>query len=214
MAKKASIGHLFRDYNTQTGKLILPEYGRNIQMMVEQVKQIEDRDERNRMAQAIINVMGNMNPHLRDINDFKHKLWDHIAIIANFKLDIDAPYPLPTPENFTTKPNIVPYPETHIKYRYFGKLIEHIIKKASVMEDGETKNNLIELIANHLKKSYLTWNKEVVSDELIFKVINDLSAGKLNIKKDLRLTDTDELLKNKKTRMLRKHSMPRRKHDK
>jgi molybdopterin converting factor small subunit len=212
---KSKEPNLYTDYNTQKPKLILPEYGRNIQIMVEQIKQIEDKEERSRAAQSIINVMGNLNPHLRDVNDFKHKLWDHITIISGFDIDIDSPYPLPNIETFTDKPNRVPYPENHIRYRYFGKIVEHLIQKATTVEDEDAKNILVEQIANHLKKSYLTWNKEVVSDDFIFQVLHELSGGKIGIKRDMRLTDTKEFLKNRKKNLQRKHDNNQgRRHDK
>ncbi|MFC2138444.1 DUF4290 domain-containing protein, partial [Bacteroidota bacterium] len=150
------------DYNTDREKLILPEYGRNIQKMVEFVISIEDREERNSMAHAIIQIMGNMNPHLRDINDFKHKLWDHLAIMSDFKLDIDFPYEVPARETFTSKPRKVDYNDREIRYKHYGKTIELFIERAVDMEDDEVKVALIGVIANHMKKSYLTWNKDTV----------------------------------------------------
>lgn len=182
------------DYNTQKPKLVLPEYGRNIQLLVEQLLVIEDREERNNTARGIISIMGNMNPHLRDINDFKHKLWDHLAIMSDFKLDIDSPYPPPSIETLTEKPKQIPYNEQNIRYRYFGKIIEQLIDKASVMEEGEEKNALIEIIANHMKKLYLTWNKDTVEDDIILKTIEELSKGKITIRKDIRLSASKDLM--------------------
>ena len=194
------------EYNTSRKKLVLPEYGRNIQKMVELTKAEPDKEKRNKMAQAIIAIMGNMNPHLRDIADFKHKLWDHLAIISEFDLDIDSPYDPPIIETLQEKPESVPYNNKDAKFKHYGQTIEKMVKVAIDMEDGELKEILIQLIANHMKKSYLTWNKEAVADELIFKDLKVLSGGKidLNIEKTT-LTETKDILaKNKRRRIQRK----------
>ncbi|MFO7934890.1 MAG: DUF4290 domain-containing protein [Bacteroidales bacterium] len=182
------------DYNTSRKKLILPEYGRNIQKMVNHLKTIEDREERNRAARAVIAVMGNLNPHLRDVSDFKHKLWDHLAIIADFELDIDSPYELPEKSKLEEKPNKVPYNQHSIRYKHYGRSIVMMIEKAVEMEPGEEKEDLIKMIANHMKKSYLTWNREAVSDDEILSDLRTLSGGKLEISDDLKLPDTREIL--------------------
>jgi hypothetical protein len=193
------------DYNTSRKKLILPEYGRHIQKMVDHLKTIEDRDERNRAAKSIISIMGNMNPHLRDISDFKHKLWDHLALMSDFELDIDSPYEMPARETLTSKPKRVPYITGDIKYRHYGRIIHQMIDAAIEMEDGEDKNRLIKLLANHMKKSYLTWNRSQVTDEVIFNDIQQLSGGKLVIQEDLKLTETKDILaKSKKKHTQRK----------
>lgn len=193
------------DYNTQRSKMILPEYGRNIQKMVEYTTQIEDDEERNRAARAIIAIMGNLNPHLRDVADFKHKLWDHLYIISDFKLDIDSPYEKPTPETLLEKPKPVPYSDYSIKYKHYGKIIELLIKEAIGFEEGEEKETLVKLIANHMKKCYLTWNREVVTDELIFEDLKRLSGGALSVSPDLRLSESRDILqKNKKKRPQKK----------
>jgi hypothetical protein len=189
------------DYNTQRSRMNLPEYGRNIQKMVEYTVQIEDREERNRAARAIISIMGNLNPHLRDVSDFKHKLWDHLFIISDFKLDIDSPYEKPTPEVLFEKPKPVPYSEYDIRYKHYGKIIELLIKEAVAYEEGEEKEVLIKLIANHMKKCYLTWNREVVTDEVIFEDLKKLSGGALVVSGDLKLSESRDILsKNKKKR--------------
>jgi hypothetical protein len=193
------------DYNTQRSHMILPEYGRNIQKMVEYTAQIEDREERNRAARAIIAIMGNLNPHLRDVSDFKHKLWDHLFIISDFKLDIDSPYEIPTREILFEKPRPVPYSEYDIKYKHYGKIIELLIKEAMAFEEGPEKEMLIKLIANHMKKCYLTWNREVVSDEIIFEDLKKLSGGTLEISENLKLSESRDILsKNKKKRPQKK----------
>jgi len=194
------------DYNTTRKKLVIPEYGRNIQKMVNHVCTIEDRDERNRAAQAIINIMGNLNPHLRDISDFKHKLWDHLAIISDFKLDIDSPYETPEPSKLREKPHPIPYNQHHIRYKHYGKSLTMMIQKAAEMEDEEEKKYLVGLLANHMKKSYLTWNREVVDDMQILEDLKELSKGKISLApEDVRLSETRDILhKSKKKRQQRK----------
>jgi len=198
--------NLIMEYNTSRKKMVLPEYGRNIQKMIELTIEEPDKEKRNKMAQAIINIMGNMNPHLRDIADFKHKLWDHLAIISDFNLDIDSPYETPKIETLTAKPERVPYNNKNAKFKHYGKTIEKMIDYAINMEDGELKDILTQLIANHMKKSYLTWNKEAVTDEHIFSDLKELSNGKLDINpKETTLTETKDILaKNKRRRSQRK----------
>ncbi len=187
------------DYNTSRKQLFLPEYGRNIQKMVDYIKTIEDRTERNRLAHAIIAIMGNLNPHLRDINDFKHKLWDHLAIIADFELDIDFPYEVPKPETFQQRPRLVSYGTHEITYKHYGKAIELMIDAACELPDGDEKEKLINTIANHMKKSYLIWNRETVSDEVILKDLERLSKGRVNTE-NIKLSETRDILNKKKSR--------------
>lgn len=168
-----------KDYNTSRKKLALPEYGRNVQNMVDLLMAIEDRDTRNRAAKAIIDVMGNLYPYLRDVPDFKHKLWDHLAIMADFKLDIDYPYDPPSPDILTEKPHSVPYQQGSIRYRYYGKTMEMMIKKATEFENGPEKDVLIFQLASHMKKSYLSYNKDSVDDAIIFQDLDMLSGGNL-----------------------------------
>ena len=187
------------DYNTSRKQLVLPEYGRNIQKMVDYIKTIEDRTERNRLANAIIGIMGNLNPHLRDINDFKHKLWDHLAIIAHFELDIDFPYDIPKAETFQQRPRLVEYGVHDIAYKHYGKSIELMIDAVCALPDNPEKEKLVTTIANHMKKSYLTWNRDTVSDELILKDLEKLSHGKLKTD-NIKLNETREILSKKKNR--------------
>jgi hypothetical protein len=184
------------EYNTQLPHLQIPEYGRNIQVMIDHCVNIEDRDERNKCAKAIIQIMGQLNPHLRDIADYTHKLWDHLFLISKFKLDVDSPYPRPTAETFTTKPDIVPYPATKMRYKHYGKTIERIIDVAKTYEDGPEKKELTRLIANHLKKSYVNWNKDSVTDDVIFKQFKEMTNNELVIDEGTALTHANEL-KNK-----------------
>jgi hypothetical protein len=181
------------EYNTQLPRLIIPEYGRNIQGMIEYCCTIENRDERNLCAKAIIQVMGQLNPLLRDQSDYAHKLWDHLFIISEFKLDVDSPYPRPVPESFQEKPVRLEYPKGKIKFKHYGKTIEDIIKKAREMADGAEKSELTRQIANHLKKSYFNWNKDTITDEIILKNLADLSAGELKLDGSAALSSHHEL---------------------
>jgi hypothetical protein len=195
------------DYNTQRKHLALPEYGRHIHQMVDQLLEIEDREQRNKMAKAIIAIMGNMNPHLRDINDFKHKLWDHLHIMADFKLDIDSSYPKPEASVIFEKPKSVPYPSHPIKYKHYGRSISLMIDKAIEMEAGEQKEALTQLIANHMKKSYLIWNKDSVTDEDIIRDMAEVSDGKLTLASDFKFNEVRENTSHKP----RKKFQPRKK---
>ncbi|KAB2868932.1 MAG: DUF4290 domain-containing protein [Bacteroidales bacterium] len=185
------------DYNTQRKKLSLPEYGRHIQQMVDHIAGIEDRDERNRLARSLIGIMGNLNPHLRDINDFKHKLWDHLFIMSDFKLDIDSPYPIPSVEQYQEKPKQIPYPNNPIKYKHYGRVIELIIEKAIAMEEGPEKEALKQMIANQMKKANIAWNKDSVLDEDIFRDMKTLSDGALTMAPGLKLVESRDF-KNKR----------------
>lgn len=196
------------EYNTSRSKMNISEYGRNIQKMIGYIMSIDDREKRNQLAKATINVMGQLNPHLRDVNDFKHKLWDHLFIMSDFKLDVDSPYPKPSPETLTRKPDPLEYSSNNITYKHYGRHMEKIIEKACEMEDGHVKDTLVELIANHLKKSYLTWNRDAVNDEEIAKHLEILSKGKLKLHDDMKLNNTNDILsKNKKKKFQGKQSV-------
>jgi hypothetical protein len=159
----------------------LPEYGRSIQNMVDHALTIEDRAARQRCASTIINIMGNMFPHLRDVPDFKHKLWDHLAIMSDFELDIDYPYEVIRKDNLNTRPEPIAYPNPNIRYRHYGRTLEILIQKASEYPEGNEKNNLIALICNHMKKDFMTWNKDTVDDRKIAEDLADYSNGKLQM---------------------------------
>jgi hypothetical protein len=175
------------DYNTQRKKLALPEYGRSIHKMVDWVTTIEDRDERNRQIHAVIAVMGNMNPHLRDVNDFKHKLWDHVHIMSDFRIDIDSPYPTPTKESFNTPIHTIPYASRPIRIRHYGRNVQLMIDIMAKSGDSEIKERSLLMLANHMKKSYVTWNKETISDDIIFRDIEFLSNGKIKMPENTKL---------------------------
>ncbi|MHC1776374.1 MAG: DUF4290 domain-containing protein [Lentimicrobium sp.] len=182
------------DYNSTRDKLIIPEYGRNVQKMAAFLSTIEDREKRSNMAKALVNIMAQLHPDQRDTVDFKRKLWDHLYIISDFKLDVDGPYPAPLSEELIEKPQRIPYPQEVIKFRPYGKNIAKMIEKATLFEDGPEKDALVKNIANHLKKSYLNWNRDSVNDELITDHLKELSHGKLKLSDDMRLAHTNDLL--------------------
>lgn len=167
-------------YNTQREKLALPEYGRNIQNMVDYCVSLPDKDERKKCADSVIDIMGNMFPHLRDVNDFKHILWDHLAIMSDFKLDIDYPFEIIKKEDLITKPDKIEYSRPTMRYRHYGKTLEKMIKKAIEMPDSEERTQLIDLLVTQMKKSYLQWNKEV-DDAKIFQDLYELSDRKIKM---------------------------------
>ena len=174
-----SINYL--EYNSQREHLIIPEYGRYVQKLINQITAIEDREKRNKGARYVISVLGNLNPHLRDVPDFQHKLWDQLFIMSDFKLDIDSPFPIPTREVVQLKPERLTYPQNFPKYRFYGNNIKYMIDVARKWEEGELKNALIIVIANHMKKCFLSWNKDTVTDEVIFNHLLELSNGELNL---------------------------------
>ncbi len=188
------------EYNSERSKLIIPEYGRHVQKMVAHAISKETKEERNKVANSIISVMGNMNPHLRDVSDFQHKLWDQLFIISDFKLDVDSPFPIPSREELTERPESLEYPQNFPKYRFYGNNIKRMIDVAIGWEEGEMKEGLVLNIANHMKKCFLNWNKDTVEDDVIFNHLFELSDGKLNLKESSeKLLDTMIILKNNKS---------------
>ena len=157
----------------------MPEYGRAVQRMVDHAITIEDRAERQRCANTIIAIMGNMFPQLRDVSDFNHKLWDHLAVMTDFKLDIDYPYELVSPASLHPTPQRLSYPKGGIRYRHYGRCIEEMIKKAGTMSEGEERDELLRLIAAQMKKEYILWNKDNVEDSKIIEDIREYSNGQI-----------------------------------
>lgn len=187
------------EYNSERNHLIIPEYGRHLHKLIDQAIEVKDRVERNKLAQYIIQVMGNLNPHLRDVPDFQHKLWDQIFIMSNFKLDVDSPYPIPSREVLQLKPEILKYPQNFPKYRFYGNNIKYMIDVANKWEEGEMKDALVKVIANHMKKSFLSWNKDTVKDDVIFEHLYELSEGKLNLLQSTEeLVNTNDLMRTNK----------------
>ena len=166
----------------------MPEYGRSVQNMVDHALTIQDRAERQRCAQTIINIMGSMFPHLRDVPDFKHKLWDHLAIMADFKLDIDYPFPVVRPEEMAMKPKRLAYPQGKIRYRHYGRILAEMVKRAKDIEDERLRKQYINLLALQMKKSFTSWNKEGVDDYKIAEDLYEYSDGLINVRpEELRL---------------------------
>lgn len=188
------------EYNTTREQMVIPEYGRNIQKMIQYICTIEDREKRTRAAKFIVSVMAQMHPGVKESGDYKHKLWDHMVIIADFKLDVDAPYPPPPPLSLSAKPEHLTYHDKEIEFKHYGKNIAQMLEKAIEYPDGPEKDALVHAIANHMKKSYLNWNRESVSDDLIESHLATLSKGKLKLHEDFRFTNTNEILARNKKR--------------
>ena len=179
------------EYNTQRKKMELPEYGRSVQNMVDHALTIEDRAERQRCANTIINIMGGMFPHLRDVPDFKHKLWDHLAIMSDFKLDIDYPFEIVKKEDLVVKPEKLEYPNGALRYRHYGRFLEGMIKKAMEIENEAERKQLINLLAIQMKKDLNNWNKEGIEDQKIVDDLREYTNGVIDLKvEDLRLGES------------------------
>ena len=179
------------DYNTTRKKLILAEYGRNVQNMVQYICGLPTKNERNRYAQVVIDLMGFLNPHLRDVADFKHKLWDHLHIISDFKIDVDSPYPKPSEDAIRFKPAPLAYPHQRIKYKHYGRMIELMMEKAKSVEDPDLKQQMVKVIANTMKTAYVAWNKDTVADETIIKDLREMSNGELQLQENVNLNRVD-----------------------
>jgi hypothetical protein len=183
------------EYNTQRGHLILPEYGRNVQKMIAFALEIEDREERNRAANAIIEVMGQLNPHLRDVDDFRHKLWTHLFVMSDFQLDVDSPYDKPSREVLSEKPKSMTYPKSRIKYGHYGAYTEKILKEVVKENDPKTKEYLVNTMANFMKKQFLTYNNDTVENNVIAQQLSELSGGELQLDNPDNLMQTNHILK-------------------
>jgi hypothetical protein len=187
------------EYNTEREHLIIPEYGRHIQKMINHAKAQENKEERNKLAKAIISVMGNMQPHLRDVPDFQHKLWDQLFIMAKFDFDVDSPFDKPSEEELNERPVYLDYPQNFPKYRFYGNNIKTMMDVANTWDDGDMKEALVYTIANHMKKCFLNWNKDTVDDDVIFQHLYELSDGRINLKDSkIDLTDANRLMKSNK----------------
>ena len=187
------------EYNTVREDLIIPEYGRHIQKMINYASTRETKEERNKLANAIISVMGNLQPHLRDVADFQHKLWDQLFIMSDFKLDADSPFEKPSKEILNAKPEPLSYPQNFPKYRFYGNNIKIMIDEAVKWDSGEMKDALVLTIANHMKKCFLNWNKDSVEDQVIFDHLYELSETKIDIRDSKEeLLDSALLLRSRK----------------
>lgn len=184
------------DYNTQRSKLIFPEYGRHIHKMVDYCKHIPDKDERTRNAYAIVALMGSMHPHLRDVPEFNHKLWNHLAILSDFELDIEWPFELPKSKELVKYPEMLEYSDNKIGLRHYGKNIEKMLVKINDVENEDERNALITQIANHMKKLFFTWKKEHVDDKVIFNDIVKLTRGALSVPEGIVLQEGFDMYAN------------------
>jgi hypothetical protein len=200
------------EYNTTRGSMKISEYGRNIQNMILYIASLPDREQRNRLTAALVNILAIMNPDMRDQVDIKHKLYDHVHLMSDFTLDIDSPYPVPPRPEEAPAPKRVPYTQENIKLRPYGKYMQRMIEKAVTYEEGEEKDALVKTIANNLKKMYLNWNRDSVNDELIHEHLSLLSGTKLKLRDDDRLHSTTDILKANKQQSLDKQKQPSRKH--
>ncbi len=201
------------EYNSERSLMIIPEYGRHIQKLVNHCIDLESEEERKKMANAIVDVMGNLQPHLRDVPDFKHKLWDQIFIMSDFKLNIESPFGTPDQEELQAKPEPLAYPKLASKYRFYGHNIQTMIKVALSWDDGELRTALIFNIANHMKKCYLNWNKDTVDDAVIFDHLRELSNGEIDLTKTNETLAESKILLKKSTngRSQQKHQNNRNK---
>lgn len=183
------------EYNTQRPHMILPEYGRNVQNMIGYAMQLEDREERNKAARAIIEVMGQLNPHLRDVDDFRHKLWTHLFVMSDFKLDVDSPYEMPDKEMLEEKPQIMEYPKSKIRFGHYGKYTENILKETVKETDEKAKEYLKNTMANFMKKQFLAYNNDAVENNVIAQQLSELSGGELVLENPETLMQTNQILK-------------------
>ena len=167
------------EYNTIRNYLTMKEYGRHIQKMVEHLLTIEDKERRQRNAMALIELMGFLNPHLKNVEDFRHKLWDHLFYISNFKLDVESPYPIPQKETYKAKPKPLPYPKRYPRYSHLGKNLELVINKALKEDSQEKRQGFANAIAYYMKLAYSNWHKEMVHDDAIRSELNGITDGQL-----------------------------------
>lgn len=177
------------DYNTQREKLILPEYGRYIHNMVQDAKKIPDKEARTRQIKAIINAMSLLNPHLREVNDYQHKLWDHVYIMADYELDVDAPFPPPLREDFVTKPHAIGAELEPVRIMHYGRNIQNMVMAIASKPEGEERDAMTMALASYMRKQYLIWNKDTVSDQTIFNDISSLSGGTLTVPEGAKLSE-------------------------
>ena len=198
------------EYNTLQKKLVLPEYGRHVHNMVQLATKIEDREQRNLAASNIIGVMGNLMPQLRDSPDFKHKLWDNLLIMSEFKLDIDSPYPPPSHSEMVEKPCKVPYPHVHIRQKHYGKFLVEMIRETGKLQDCEQKDSLVQLLAAQMKKSYTAWNRSETNNEQIVQDIWDISGGKIKLDPET-IQYTEPVIRENTHSRHRSHDFPKRK---
>lgn len=183
------------EYNTARPKMLIPEYGRNVQEMVNFALSINDKVERNKAAKAIIEVMGQLNPHLRDVEDYRHKLWTHLFIMSDFRLEVDSPYPVPSRESLAEKPDRLSYPKNKIRYGHYGHNMQVMIKQACEISDVSEREFVTGRLANLMKKLYLQYNTEAVENQVIIDQLLELSHGKLKVVDPETIAATNQILK-------------------
>jgi Domain of unknown function (DUF4290) len=182
------------EYNTSQPTMKIAEYGRSVERMIEFCLAIDDHAERSRCARSIVRVMTILNPQIKEYNDYEHKLWDHLHIIAEFKLDVDSPFPKPDKQHLVAKPEIVPYPQSNIRFKHYGKILEDLLQKAMQEEDPKNREIFTEQLAQLMKKHYLNWNRDSVNDALIVEQLENISGGKLKVSENFRFMHTSEIL--------------------
>jgi hypothetical protein len=194
MTKESSSNSTGMQYNTSLSVMTNAEYGRSIHRMIEYCLTLEDRNERSRCASSIVRVMIILNPQMKEFAEYEHKIWDHLHIISNYKLDIDSPFPKPRPELIESKPEIVPYPKSSIRFKHYGKILEDLLKKALAETDPKAKEAFTEQLAQLMKRHYLNWNRDSVNDQLILEQLENLSEGNLKVGENFRFLHTSEIL--------------------
>lgn len=194
MTNQGSSNTTGMEYNTSLPVMTIAEYGRNVHRMIEYCLELTDREERTRCARSIVRVMVILNPQMKEYADYEHKLWDHLHIISNFKLDVDSPYPKPEPEMIKSKPEIVPYPQSNIRFKHYGKILEDLLQKAMNEKDDKAREIFTDQLAQLMKRHYLNWNRDSVNDQLIIEQLENLSGGKLKVSEQFRFLHTSEIL--------------------
>ena len=184
------------EYNTQREQLKISDYGRNVVKMINYAKQLDSREERTKMANTIVDVMAQLNPKIKERTDYRHILWDHLMIMADYNLDVDCPYPINREETENFHPNRIPLPDNNIHYRHYGRTLEDMIHAVAAMPAGEERDTLTAQIAQTMKRQYLQWNRDTVDDDLITDQLGELSGGKLKLPEGFHYNDTKELLSN------------------
>ena len=182
------------EYNTQREQLKIADYGRNVAKLIEQCRQLPQKEERNKMAETIINVMAQVNPKVKERTDYRHTLWDHLMFMAGYNLDVDIPYDIHHEEPAQMHPNKINRNEGHIRYRHYGRALEDMIRAVAEMPEGEERTILTQQLANTMKRQYLQWNRDSVDDKLIEEQMEELSGGKLSLPKDFKFRDSQEYL--------------------
>lgn len=202
------------EYNTGREFLVIPEYGRNIQTMIEHLLTIDDREKRTQAAHFVISVMSQMNPQVKESNDYLHKLWDHMHIISGYRLDVESPFPAPSPEVRQRRPKHIGYSSHKLKYGHYGQYTIDLIQKAKSYDEGEEREALILAIANYMKMAYLSWNRETVADTVILDDLKDISGGIFVLPEDTKLISPAEVFgKNPANKASGKKKKPNKKRD-